>query len=91
MIGCEAAVEWVSKQDVADLETLRRVVNRMKYEFEKDIGAIAKKHKGMYRADFYTCGNCGAGISEPYWTYCPNCGYRIIKSESKLQTDCGWK
>lgn len=80
MVGCNEAINWVMSLDIpgqADKQDL--VVNRMMYEFEKDMGATAKKHKGKYVADFYTCGNCGASVSEPHWKYCPNCGYRIIK------------
>lgn len=92
MVGCNEAINWVMSLNIpeqADKQDL--VVNRMMYEFEKDMGATAKKHKGKYMADFYTCGNCGASVNEPHWKYCPNCGYRIIKSDAPQQTDCPWK
>lgn len=80
MIGCEEAIAWAEGLSVDEVDVQERVISRMRYEFEKSIGATVKMHKGRY-ANRYTCGNCGAGISEPYWKYCPNCGYGIIRKE----------
>lgn len=79
MIGCEKAIRWIQALDVDDVDIQERVVNRMIYQFKKEQGIVAKPHKGKYINDFYTCGNCGHKISEPYWKYCPNCGYAIIR------------
>ena len=91
MIGCTDAINWVARQIVDDADVQDCVVNRMIYQFEKEEGSKAKYHKGKYgsRYDSYTCGNCGHTISEAYWKYCPNCGYRILKDTADTpQTDC---
>ncbi len=38
-----------------------------------------KLYPGKYghRYDRYACAECGAGITEAHWNYCPNCGQRI--------------
>ena len=75
MVGPEDAVAWVEALDVLDKHMQERVVHRMRYEFDKDIPVPVRAQGGRYRS--YSCGNCGAGISEVHWTFCPNCGFRI--------------
>lgn len=77
MIGCKDALDWVEKLSVPDQDRKECVLNRMRYEFEKDRPARPAKHKGKHIMDYYTCGNCGAHLPEAHWKYCPNCGYRI--------------
>lgn len=79
MIGCKDAVEWVRSQQVIDVDIQERVINRMEYEFEKDLGTPPTYHKGKYgsKYDSWTCGNCGHGLAEPYWKFCPNRGYKV--------------
>jgi hypothetical protein len=51
----------------------------MEYECRKAEPIKPKYHKGIYgkKFDTYSCGNCGAGIAEAHWKYCPNCGRAI--------------
>ena len=78
-IGCLDALKWVKALDVSDTETQERVLNRMAYEFDKDIAIKPRFNKGKYgeQYDSYSCGKCGSGGVEAWWTYCPNCGYMI--------------
>ena len=83
MIGCNDALMWVGNLKDANNLIRERVVARMKYEFDKDIPVERKFYKGKYghKYDSYACGNCGAGILEANWSYCPTCGFRIAKRE----------
>jgi rubrerythrin len=85
MIGCKDALMWVKNLKNVNEEIRDRVVNRMVYEFEKDIEVPPKFHKGKYgsKYDSFTCGQCGFGVSEAYYKFCPNCGYRIGKKVSE--------
>ena len=77
MVGCDTAIKWIEELPESDMRN--RVLSRMRYEFDKDNPVKPKYHKGRNgrRYDSYSCGNCGAGITEAHWTYCPNCGFRI--------------
>lgn len=81
MIGCADALMWVSNlKDVND-GIRERVLHRMEYEFDKSIPVKRVFHKGKYghKYDTYSCGNCGAGLPEACWSYCPSCGFAIAK------------
>ena len=82
MIGCNSSITWVQNLQGVNDSIKDRVLARMAYEFDKDIPVKPKLHKGIYgsKFDHYTCGNCGAGIQEAYWHFCPNCGFRIAKT-----------
>lgn len=60
-------------------EKYNRAMNRLKYLTRKDLGAKAKEIKKVYGHGIISvnCGHCGSELSEPYWKYCPNCGYSI--------------
>ena len=73
-VGCEDAIEWVKRQPDDGDKTY--VLNRMRYEFEKDIPVKPKILKGKWQT-FVSCGQCGYGLGEPQWKFCPNCGYAI--------------
>ena len=79
-VGCQQALDWLASLQVPDSEkeTKEYVLNRMRYEFDKDIPVEPKFHKGKYghQYDSYSCGNCGHGISTGY-KFCPECGFRI--------------
>ena len=60
------------------IEKYRCAGNRIAYEFAKLDGREPKLHRSSPTRRWYTCGNCGAGLQEVHWKYCPNCGY-IIK------------
>lgn len=74
------AIRWAEQQP--DSEKKECAINRMKYERDKTIPVKPKFHKGVYgkKYDSYTCGNCGAGLLEAHWKYCPNCGFAIKRS-----------
>lgn len=62
------------------MESTRDTLNaKVLYILAKDVPCEPKFYPGRYghKYDSYTCGRCGAGISEAYWKYCPNCGQRI--------------
>ena len=82
MVGCEYAVDWV-KNNTPDCEMKDRVVARMQYEFDKDIPVPVKYHPGKYghKYDSYACGNCGAGILEAHYKFCPSCGFALERSK----------
>ena len=79
MVGCQKALDWVSQIETDDTETKDCVLNRMRYEFDKDIEVPVKIRKGIYghKFDEYLCGNCGSSVKEAWFKWCPNCGYRI--------------
>ncbi len=80
MVGCKDAIDWVTTL-APDGEKKERVLKRMKYEFAKDIPVKPKFHPGKYghKYDNWTCGNCGFGLSEVVYHFCPNCGFAIGK------------
>ena len=82
MVGYNSALTWVSNLKNVDDNIKQRVLARMAYEFDKDIPTPIKKHKGIYgsKFDHATCGNCGFGAAA-FYNYCPNCGFKIAKSE----------
>ena len=83
MVGCKDVIAFVLQHTQTttkeEVELKERVLNRMRYEFDKDIPVPAKFHKGRYghKYDTWTCGNCGAGVPEVGWKFCPNCGFAI--------------
>ena len=89
MVGCETAMGWVSNLSNVDENIKIRVLRRMQYEFAKDIPVKPKFHKGKYgkKYDNFTCGQCGFGLSEVVWDFCPKCGYAIGKREYKERAD----
>lgn len=62
-----------------DADKYECALNRIRYRFRQCVPVKPKKHKGKYRADFFTCGKCAASLPEAGWNYCPNCGYAIGK------------
>lgn len=84
MIGCASALAWVENLKGVDENIKMRVLNRMKYEFDKDIPVPYTFHKGKYgkKYDYMTCGNCGAGINVTY-DYCPKCAFAIDKNRRR--------
>lgn len=83
MIGCNDAIIWVKNLTGVDNAIRDRVLARMAYEFDKSIPVKPTLHKGIYghKYDTYSCGNCGAGINEAFYQYCPNCGFAIAKEK----------
>lgn len=83
MVGCETAITWIENLKDVDNNIKERVVRRMRYEFAKDMPVPPKFHKGRYgkKYDYFTCGNCGAGIDQVLNNFCPNCGFAISKKE----------
>lgn len=83
MVGCRDALMWVGNLKDVNKEIQERVLRRMAYEFDKDIPVPRRYNKGKYgkKYDTYSCGNCGAGVDEAVWSYCPVCGFRICKSD----------
>lgn len=78
-VGCADAIKWVESLTGVDEIMQERVLNRMRYEFDKDIPVPVKFRKGIYgrKYDNYSCGNCGYGGLEVHEHYCPDCGFRI--------------
>ena len=59
-------------QDDALITTIRRaLVRNYPLEPKFDKGKNGKKY------DRYSCGNCGYGVSEAGYKYCPSCGQKI--------------
>ena len=83
MIGCNSSITWVQNLQGVNDSIKERVLARMAYEFDKSIPVKPKFHKGLYSSShsYYICGNCGTSIQEAHWHFCPNCGFRIAKSE----------
>ena len=80
MVGCKAAITWVTNLKNIDENTRERLLARMNYEFDKDIPVKPKFHKGKYgkQYDNYTCGNCGSTLFNGVTSnYCSNCGFAI--------------
>lgn len=79
MISFNDAIAWAERQP--DSSVKNYALARMRYEADKAKPVKPKFHKGMYGAkyDTWSCGNCGAGISEAHWKYCPQCGFAILK------------
>jgi predicted RNA-binding Zn-ribbon protein involved in translation (DUF1610 family) len=84
-IGGIEAVQFFESLPVPEgqEETRLYALNRIKYEAAKGIGVKPKVFKGIYRwhGDTQNCGNCGSGISEAWFNYCPNCGTAILKND----------
>lgn len=81
MIGFDAAIAWVQALEVRDPEMQDHVIARMRYERDKAMPVPPRYIKGQYgrKYDTYQCGNCGYGVNEAGWKYCPNCGRKITE------------
>ncbi len=84
MVGCNTAITWIENLKGVDAVIQERVIARMRYEFDKDVPVKPRFHKGVCgrKNDYYTCGNCGAGISR-LDDYCSRCGFAIEKKEMR--------
>ena len=80
------AIAWAERQP--DSTVKECALNRMRYERDKALPVKPKFHKGIYgrKYDSWSCGQCGATISEADWNYCPKCGYMIGKKVKDEQT-----
>lgn len=78
MVGFDDAIKWVERLHVPDedVEMKDRTLARLRYERDQNVPVKPKRHKGIHILDYYTCGNCGAGIQVQN-KYCPNCGFTI--------------
>ena len=76
-ISFDQAITWAEGQP--DSTVKGWALNRLRYERDKARPVPPKFHKGHYghKYDHWTCGNCGAGLNEAHWKFCPNCGYKI--------------
>ena len=83
MVGWETAIKWIENLKGVDTKIQDCVINRMKYEFAKDIAVKPRFNKGKYghKYDSFSCGKCGSGINEAWYEFCPRCGFRIGKRE----------
>lgn len=79
MISFDEAIKWAERQP--DSTVKECTLARMRYECDKSKPVPPKFHKGKYghKYDNWSCGNCGAGVPEAHWKYCPNCGFAIGK------------
>ena len=91
-VGGLEAIEYFESLPVPEgKEELREhALNRNKYEIAKGIGVKRKVNKAIkaWHYDTYACGNCGSGLSESWFGYCPNCGTAILNNpytEKKLK------
>ena len=77
MCGYDEAIAWAERQPDSTVKNC--AIARMKYERDKTIPVKPKFPKGIYghKFDSWFCGNCGAGIAEAHWKYCPSCGFAI--------------
>ena len=86
MVGCNATITWIENLKDVDEEIKKRVLARVRYEFDKDIPVPPKFHKGKCgrKYDSYTCGNCGTTLPMDHVIgehHCWKCGFRIGKRE----------
>lgn len=80
MDSYDNCIAWVEALEVPDKDYKQRVLNRMRYERDKQIPVKPKFHKGHYgkKFDYYTCGKCGVTMKDGVGdNYCWNCGFRI--------------
>ena len=79
MIGFDQAITWAEGQPDSTVKEF--ALNRMRYERDKAKPVPPVFHKGVYgkKYDSWTCGNCGSGVSEAWWEWCPRCGFAIGK------------
>lgn len=77
MVSFADAIAWAERQPDSTVKPC--VLARMRYEADKAIPVKPRYHKGQYgrKYDTWSCGNCGAGVPEAHWKYCPNCGFAI--------------
>ncbi len=84
-VGGIEAVEYFESLPCPDGKELLRehALNRIKYEVAKGIGVRKKTVKGVkaWHKDTYACGQCGSGIGDAWFKYCPNCGTAILKND----------
>lgn len=54
-------------------------INTVIYALSKQVAIPVKvlKARSKNHNDFYCCGNCGHGINEVGFKFCPNCGQKI--------------
>lgn len=85
MIGPADAINWLVA--LPENETRNRVIARFRYECDKDVPVPRKYRPGVYghKYDTWTCGNCGYGLSEAHYKYCPNCGFAAAGIENVYQ------
>ena len=78
MVSYDDAIKWVENIEPIcspDMDKQSRVLNRMRYEMDKSKPARPKVLNGSYKS--YSCGNCGHGLTEIGYDYCPKCGKAI--------------
>lgn len=74
MVSYNDAIAWAERQP--DSTAKDCALARMRYERDKTIPVPTKPYKGRYWTS-YNCGNCGSGVDEAGWKYCPHCGFAI--------------
>ena len=81
MCSIDDAIEYLKdcQPRAKDDDISWRIINRLRYVRDKDVGKRPKFHAGRYghKYDSWTCGNCGHTILEIGNNYCSECGYRI--------------
>lgn len=77
MCGIDDAIEWIQTKTLKNDDMPDRILRRLEYIRNKDVGVKPKFHKGKSIHDWWTCGNCGHIVSEIGYNYCPECGYAI--------------
>lgn len=84
MCSYNDAIAWAERQPDSTVKDC--AIRRMRYERDKTMPVRPKYHKGHYgkKYDTWSCGNCGAGLPEAHWRFCPNCGFAIAKREVTL-------
>ena len=80
MVSFDHAIKWARDQPGSTVKEC--VLRRLEYERDKQVPAKPKYHKGVHgkKYDTWTCGNCGAGLPEAHWRWCPNCGFAVDRS-----------
>jgi hypothetical protein len=68
-------------KDTEFCDKYEAALNRFRYEAAKGIGCKIRILKAVksWHHDTYSCGHCGAGVTEANWKYCPTCGTKIIR------------
>lgn len=78
MIGCKDALGYIALM-LPNFEKRNEVIERVRYEFERDVPVKPKFIKGIHgmKYDSYSCGHCGNGGKQVIDKFCSNCGFAI--------------
>lgn len=89
MCSIDDAIEWIQTKTLKSEDMPDRIVSRLKYIRDKDVGVKPKYHKGVYgkKFDSWSCGHCGTTLTHDVLNnFCHECGYRILWDNPRCLT-----